>query len=327
MKSSLRHVALSLAASVSLACMAVPAAADALCGGGKVRLISPHGSGVSDLMARVMAEGLSQRLGQVVYVEPVTGAGGAIGIRELAGAAPDGCTLGIVGLSTMVIAPLVDKAEKLGYTPAKDFTFVGMVGGSPAAFAVNAGLGIKTFAELSDSMLKDGRSLTYATPGPTTITAILPRTLFGRVGGESVIVPYTESGEALVAAAEGHVDAVSLSVSTMSPQVEAGALVPLFVSSPERLAEWPEVPTLAELGHAELATLIWFGLGAPAGMDAATTRALNEAMNAVLADPKAVAPLTAAGVSITPMTPEAMAAQITDQSRVLGAAVATMDLP
>lgn len=313
--------AASLAAGLAMA----PAMAESPCAGDSIRIISPHGSGISDLMARVVADGLSERLGQVVYVEPLTGAGGAIGIRALADAAPDGCTLGIVGLSTMIVAPLVEGREAMGYDPAADFTYVAMVGGSPAALAVNAELGISTLAGLADAMNRDGLTVTVATPGPTTITAILPRVILRRVAGDPVIVPYTQTGEAVVAAAEGHVNAVSITVSTMKAQVEAGALVPLFVSSSERLPAWPDVPTLAEMGHPDLDLSIWFGLGAPADMDPDMVSVLSEAVNAVLADAAAVAPLEKAGVTVSPMRPDEMAATVAEQTGRLSEAISGMD--
>lgn len=292
------------------------------CNGADVRIISPHGTGISDLMARVVAEQLTARLGQTFYVEPVTGAGGAIGVRALAEAAPDGCTLGIVGLSTLVVAPLVD--DSVGYDPLADFSNIAMIGGGPAVLAVNAGLGITTFDQLTAAMTSDGLVPTLATPGRTTITAILPTAIFGRLGAKAVIVPFKDTAEAVVAAADKNVDAVSLTYSTMREQIKAGALIPLYVSSPERLADLPDVPTLAELGQADLETLIWFGLSGPAGMDPAMVAELSAATTAILSDAKASEPLVKADATVLGLDSAGMTEMLARQTKAYSAAIAQM---
>ncbi len=308
-----------LVAACAFAAFASPSLSMVPCDAGSVRIISPHGSGVSDLMARVLAAELSVRMGKSFYVEPVIGAGGAIGMRALAEAAPDGCTLGIVGLSTLVIAPEVE--DNVGYDPQADFSPVAMIGGSPAMFAVKADLGITSFAGLIEAMKSNGLVPTVSTPGRTTITAILPATIFDREGIEAVIVPFKDSSEALIAAAQGDVDAVSLSYSTMRPQIEAGALVPLYVSAPQRLPELPNVPTLAEIGQTDLETLIWFGLAGPDGMDPEMASELNTEVNAILQDSDAAKPLLSANVSLMLMSPEEMSGMISRQTAAYAPAI------
>jgi tripartite-type tricarboxylate transporter receptor subunit TctC len=303
--------------------IADPSIAAGVCASGNIRLISPHGSGVSDLMARIMATELTNRLGQTVYVDPVLGAGGAIGVRTIAEAEPDGCTIGIVGLSTLVIGPQVDK--NVVYDPNSDFSPLGTIGGSPAVFAVNAKLGITSLSQLMEAMAAGKLVPTISTPGRSTFTAILPESIFVRRGLDAVIVPFEQPNEALAAAVAGDVDAVSLSYSTLRPQIEAGALVPLYVSASPRLPSMPGVPTLTEVGEPSLETLIWFGLAGPKGMNPDLVATFNSLLNAVLTDPNASAPLTKVDITLMPMSPADMTVMVSRQTEAYGAAIEAIE--
>ncbi len=281
-----------------------------LCDGDPVSVLSPFGGGVSDVMARLVFDEISKSTGQVFNVVARKGAGGVLATRELVEASPNGCTLSMIGQSQLVIAPLADVA--IGYDPIADVRAITMIGGSPAVIAVQSGKGIQSIEQLSD-VYGTGQKATFSTPGALTITRIFADLVFDRLKVGSINIPYASSGEAVADAVSGSVDLTVMTFSTLRGQIEAGTLTPLVVSSIERLDTLPNVPTVDELGFQDLTTLIWFGVGAPAGLSDEMAQNLSKEIMMALDKENVLASLDAANISVDPVSGESFRALIRDQ--------------
>ena len=282
-----------------------------------VRLIVPFGAGGgADTLARSVGEEMSRTLGQQVVVENVTGAGGVIGVTALANSDPDGYTIGVINVSTTVIAP--ETNPNVTYDPLQDFEYIALLGGAPTVLAVNSETGIRTLDDLVAAARASERPFTYGTPGALTMSNLVPATYFGDIGVEVEHVPYQGGAAALMDAVAGHISFAALTLAIARPQIEAGTLHGVAISTGQRHPDFPDMPTFAELGHPELTSLTWFGLAAPAGMDPEIVDRLNEEVNRALAAETIRARLEAEGFVIEEMTPAEFRAYQVTQSEIFG---------
>lgn len=274
-----------------------------------VRLIVPFPpGGATDITARVMAEPLSRLLGQPVIVENRAGAGGSIGMGEVAKAAPDGFTLGVATLSTHGVNPAVYK--KLPYDPIKDFVAVTELVKAPGVLVVNATLPVTNYAELIKYLKANPGKLTYASPGNGTIGHMWGELFKSTTNTFMVHIPYRGAGPALNDVVAGQVNMYFDQVASSLPFIQSGKLRAIALSWGKRLDILPNVPTYGELALFSNNDPSWFGLVAPAGTPAAAVKRINDAVVAALKEPAIRDKLAALGLFPSGSSPDEFAAQI-----------------
>ncbi len=229
--------------------------------------------GTTDNLARLLAQKLSEAYKQNVLVENRAGAAGVIGSDVVAKSAPDGYTLLLSSLASQVIAPVIQKTP---YDGLRDFTHIAILGGPPTAIAVGPGLpDIKDLQSFIALAKAKPNSVGYATPGNGTHGHVIAE-LFKQLSGAQIAhVPYKGSGPAFADLVAGHVPAASLTISALVPQMRTGKIRALASTSAKRLADFPDVPTFAELGYPGMTAITWFGIAGPAKMPAEVTESLN----------------------------------------------------
>lgn len=239
-----------------------------------VKIIAPFAPGGSaDTLGRIIAEQLSEAFKQQFFVENKPGAGGVVGSQQAAHVEPDGYTFVISGIASHVIAPIIN--ANTGYDPVKDFTHVAYLGGPPIVMVVNPKLGVKTLADLIAYQKKQGVPLTYASPGAGTNGHLVAEYFAKKTGMAVEHVPYRGAAPGITDVVAGHLTFGSMTWTTASGHIQAGTVLPLAVSSNERLPDFPNVPTLKELGYPELVCTTWFSLSGPPGIPAAIVEKLN----------------------------------------------------
>ena len=270
-----------------------------------IRLIVPFTpASSSDIVARIVAQKLGERLKQQVFVDNRAGASGNIGSEAVARAEPDGYTMGLANTSTHAVAPSF--TSRLGYDPVKDFAPVSMLGSSPFVLAVYPGLPAKTVAELIALAKAKPRSLTYASAGLATL-AHLSGALFEKMAKiEMVHVPYRGTAPAALDLMEGRVDMQFGTIPPSIGNIREGRLRALGISGTVRNVALPDVPTIAEAGLPGYQFSLWQGLVMPARTPPAIIAKLNREVTAVLNDAGVRAALTEQGVEPEPGPPAAL---------------------
>jgi tripartite-type tricarboxylate transporter receptor subunit TctC len=248
-----------------------------------VRVIVPFGAGgATDVLARVFIDRLQQRLGQTFTAENRGGAGGQIAAAAFARAPADGYTLMFTTAAPITIAPLV--SDKVQYDPRKDFVPIALVAVQPVWLTVNADSPLKTLADLVNNAKDNPGKLTYGTSGVGTELHLAAEAIARSAGIQLVHVPF-RGGADVVTALMGHqVDLAALSTASIASPVRQGTLRALAVTSPRRLADFPDVPSIAELGHPAATMLPWWGMMAPAGTPAPIIARLTQELQAATAD-------------------------------------------
>jgi tripartite-type tricarboxylate transporter receptor subunit TctC len=239
-----------------------------------IRLVVPFPpGGATDITARAVGEQLARELGQLVIVENKAGAGGSIGMAEVARAAPDGLTLGVATLSTHGVNPAVYR--RLPYDAEKSFVPVAELVKAPGVLVVNPQLGVKDMPAFLKRLRENPGKLVYASPGIGTIGHMWAEIFKSSTQTFMVHIPYRGAAPAVTDLIGGTVNAYFDQVASALSHVKSGRLVPLAVSWPRRLAVLPDVPTFAEVGLAGNNLPSWFGLVAPAGTPDAVVARLH----------------------------------------------------
>jgi len=249
-----------------------------------VRIIAPFAAGGgSDTLGRILAAQLSEQLGKQFYVENRGGAGGLVGSAAAAKADPDGYTFVMSSIATHVIAPATSASP--GFHPLKNFVHVAFIGGPPTVIAVHPSLGVKTLQELIKMGKGSQQPLPYVSPGPGTLGNLIAVSL-----GETENIPlshvtYKGAGAAVTDLIAGHVKLGSITLTAALGHIRAGTITPLAVSSANRLAELPDVPTLKELGYPNLVATTWFAISGPAGIPTDIVNRMNLEVSKALHTP------------------------------------------
>jgi len=275
-----------------------------------LRIVVPFPpGGATDITGRALQEPLQRLLGQPVVVENRAGAGGSIGMSEVARAAGDGLTFGVATLSTHGVNPAV--FSKLPYDPVKDFAGVTEIVKAPGIIVVNPKvLPVKDFADLVKYLKANPGKVSYATPGNGTIGHMWGELFKSSTGTSMVHIPYRGAGPAINDVLGGQVPVYFDQVASSLPHVKAGKLKALAVSWPQRLEVLPDVPTYAELGYKQANEPSWFGLVAPASTPAAQVLRVQQAVAAALKEPAVRDRLAAQGLYASGTTPAAFSQQI-----------------
>lgn len=271
-----------------------------------VKLIVPFGAGGAvDVVARLLGNDLTRRLGQPVIVENRTGAGGNIAAAFVAKSDPDGYTLLMGSTGNSVNGSLY---SNLTYNPDKDLLPVALVGQVPTVLLAHPSVAASTVPEVIALAKANPGRLNFAHGGAGTTEHLAAAMFNARSGAALPIVPYRGGAPALNDLLGGHVQLFFTNQLNAAPHLKAGTLKALGVASTERSASLPSVPTFAEQGLPDFVVAVWWGVFGPANLPPAVLGKLNQAINAALKSPEVIAKLEAVGATPIGGTPEQFAA-------------------
>jgi tripartite-type tricarboxylate transporter receptor subunit TctC len=274
-----------------------------------LRIVVPFPPGGStDMVVRNLQDVLGRILSQPVVIENRAGAGGSIGMSEVA-RATDNLTLGVATLSTHGVNPAV--LTKMPYDAMKDFVGVTVMVKAPGVIVINPKtLPVKDMAELVAYLKANPGKVSYATPGNGTIGHMWGE-LFKRATGTDMLhIPYRGAGPAINDVLGGQVPVYFDQVASSLAQIKSGKVRAIAVSWPERLDVLPEVPTYAELGYKDINDPSWFGLVAPKSMPAAQVARIQKAVAAALKEDVVKQRMAAQGLYPTGTSTAAFSKQI-----------------
>jgi tripartite-type tricarboxylate transporter receptor subunit TctC len=274
-----------------------------------IHLIVPFPPGSSsDIVGRLVAQRLGERLHQTLVVENRPGASGNLGTEAVAHAAPDGYTLGLANTSTLALSPSL--MAKPTYNPVKDFAPISMIGASPFVLAAYPGLAAHTVQELIALAKAKPGALSFAEAGPATL-ANLAGVLFAKMANIKLTpVAYHGSEQEVLDIIEGRVDMQFGTIPPTLQLIRQGKLRAIAVTGLRRSPTLPEVPTVAESGLPGYESVLWQAIYAPAGTPAPILARLNAEVNAALHESEAVEALAKLGVEADPSTPQQLADHI-----------------
>ena len=274
-----------------------------------VRLVAPFvPGGPTDIVARVVAQKLSQNLGQNVVVDNRGGASGAIGCEIVARSAPDGYTLMIGSSGNLAVAAAL--FARLPYDPAKDFQPITQTTAGPQIVVVNPSLAAKSLQDLIAMARANPGGLNYASGGAGTTTQLGPELFKSMAGVNIVHVPYKGTGQALTDVLSGQVQMMMSSLLPAMPHVKTGKLRGLAVTSLKRSAALPDVPTVAESGVPGFETTSWHGMVVPARTPKAIVNRLHAEMVKMLNQPEVKALFLNQGMETVGNSPDEFSAYI-----------------
>jgi tripartite-type tricarboxylate transporter receptor subunit TctC len=313
MKASIQGLAAALLAAIVLVATTPAAAQGATYPTKPVRLVVPFpASGTTDILARAVAQKLSETWGQQVIVDNRPGAGGNIGSELVAKAPPDGYTLLMGTVGTHAINPSL--YAKMPYDHVKDFTPVILVAGVPNVLVVNPSLPVNSVQQLIAYGKANPNALNFASSGNGTSIHLSGELFRTMTGVQMTHVPYKGSAPALTDLIGGQVQLMFDNLPSSLQFIKAGKLRALAVTSAARSQALPDVPTLAESGLPGFEASSWFGVLAPAGTPADIVAKVNSAVAAWLASPAAKEQLAAQGAIAAGGPPDAFAKHIADES-------------
>jgi tripartite-type tricarboxylate transporter receptor subunit TctC len=279
----------------------------------------PAGGSV-DLVARIIAEPLSKRLGTPVVIENVGGAGGTIGAQKVVSANPDGYTLLLGSGSEGSIARLYNAAIK--YNGETDLAPVGLIGVTPMVFVTNTQTGVKTIEEAIAKSKRERNQLSFASSGIGTPLHVSGELINLMAGTSFRHVPYRGAGQQLQDLLGGNIEFSVSVLSSALPHIESGRMVPLGVTTPTRSRAAPQIPALAENPRLKGYDMnVWFGLFGPARMPAPMVARLNRELNDILREEAVWKKLQKAGISNEGGTPQALTAFVRAETQRVRAVV------
>jgi len=250
-----------------------------------VRIVAPFAPGGSaDTLGRIVAQKLTESLKENFLVENRPGAGGVIGSEVVAKAPPDGYTLLVSGVASHAVAPALPRGTP--YDPVKDFTHIALFGGPPAVLVVNPSIPAPNLQEFVGLLKKAPGKYSYGSPGNGTHGQLVAELFKHLAGVEMQHVPYKGASNAMADLIAGHIQVASTTLSTAASQIHSGRARALAISTANRLPEYPNVPTYAEMGYKDLVATIWFSLSGPAGLPADIVERLNAEVRKALEAPE-----------------------------------------
>ena len=265
-----------------------------------VQIITPYAAGGGlDIITRTLAQRLSTQWGKQVIVDNKPGAGSTLGTALAAKAAKDGYVL-LVASTPLGVAPAV--YPSLSYDARRDFAPLSLVGMTPEVLVVTPSLGVASVAELvakaKTAVGPNARKQNFGSAGSGTLGHLAADSVNRRLGLGATHIPYKGSNPATIDLIGGQIDWMMDTPAAVLPHVRGGKLRALAVAAPQRSAQLPDVPTLAEAGYPELEFRIWMGLMAPAGTPEPVLKAIEAGVAEAMRDPPLRAALSAQGWDI-----------------------------
>jgi tripartite-type tricarboxylate transporter receptor subunit TctC len=268
-----------------------------------IRLVVSYApGGVTDVVARLIAQPLSESLGQSIVVENKPGAAGMIGAEIVAGAAPDGYTL-LMYVDAYAILPSIMK--RVTYDPLNSFAPITLLGRGSHVIVAHPSLPARSLGELIAYARAHPGELSYASPGPGSPQSLSVEAIKTASGINIVHIPYKGGGQAIADVASGQVKLGVLGMAPALPHIQSGKLIALAVTGAQRSALLPDVPTVAEAALPGFETAQWQGIAAPAGTPSQIVARLHDALVRILGTPAVIERLTAIGMdNSTSPTPD-----------------------
>ena len=267
-----------------------------------VRMVVPSSAGGgTDIVARIMAPELSKRLGQQVVIDNRPGAGTMIGIEVAAKSPPDGYTL-LMGLSTLAINSALYK--KVPYDPQRDFAPITQAVSSASIIVVHPSVPVKTLKELIAFARARPGQINYASAGTGTYPHMTMELFLSMAKLKMVHIPYKGTGPAMIDMVAGQVATMAATILTGMPQIRAGRLRPLAITSAARSPIVPDLPTVAEAGLPGYESVQWYGMLAPARTPRDIITRLHGEATRVLQQPEIKARFAGDGADPVGSTPE-----------------------
>ena len=273
-------------------------------------MTAPAGSSI-DVLGRTIADKLRDRLGQPVIVENKPAAGGTVAVAEVAKAAPDGYTMVLGFNGPLAFGPLL---QKLPYDVAKELAPVIVTSSQPNVLAVNAALPVKNLAELGADAKANPGKLNYASVGNGSSSHLNMELLKSVAGIDAVHVPFNGSPPAVTATVQGETQMMFAVMQPLQPQVQAGKLRAIAVTTAKRFPLLPELPAIAESGYPGFEALAWNGVMVPAATPRPIVARLNAEIDAILKQPDVVQKMNAAGFQLVGGAPEDLSALIRSET-------------
>ena len=275
--------------------------------------------GTSELISRLVAQKLTERLGQQVVVENRPGAAGNIAMEQVARAAPDGYTLILGHIGTLAVNPAM--FPKLPYDAIKDFAPVSLIAAVPNIVTVNPAVPAKTLKEFLDLARAKPGSINYGSAGNGSAGHLAMEYLKRIAKTDMVHVPYKGTGPMLTDLLAGQTQATFTGSSPLIPHIKSGKLRALAVGSAVRIPSLPEVPTVAESGFAGFETAQWYGIIAPAKTPPTIIQKLSVEIAQVMKQPDVIGRLSGDGTVMIGSTPSEFAAYISKEMKRWGEVV------
>jgi tripartite-type tricarboxylate transporter receptor subunit TctC len=266
-----------------------------------VRIVNTFAAGgAADILARLVADALSNTFHQQFFVETRAGAGGIIGVQSVINAPPDGYNFVITNVSLLSLDPTTK--PKLGFDPRRDLTNIAYIAGSPVVLSVNAASGMKTLPDFIARAKSSDKPLTYSSSGIGSMGHLVAELFARKANVKFELIPYKGASQGLTDLVGGHIAFSSQTVSSTSAQLKAGTLLGLAHTGKNRMTDYPSVPTFTELGYPDVASTVWFSLSAPAGLPAEITQKVNREIVRAMTAPEAQPRLRQLGLIADGMT-------------------------
>jgi tripartite-type tricarboxylate transporter receptor subunit TctC len=264
-------------------------------------IVSVPAGGGSDFVGRTVCERWGTLLGQTFVVDNIGGGGGVIASQTTVKAPPDGYTLMQGYVATHGTSPAT---RKVPYDPIRDFTPIGMIGGTPNVLVVNASVPANDLKSFIDHVRKHPGKLSYGSSGVGSLTQLVMELFKQQSGTFMLHVPYRGIAPAFTDLISGQTQAMFPGLAAALPHVRSGRVRALAITGPERQPTLKDVPTLIEAGFKGFDALQWYGVVGPAGIPEPIVRQLNDTLNVVVKAPDMTTKLESEAVQPMPMTPE-----------------------
>jgi tripartite-type tricarboxylate transporter receptor subunit TctC len=271
-----------------------------------LRYIVPVAAGGgSDMVARTVCERWSRVLGQSIVVDNQGGGGGVIACQNTAKSVPDGYTLMQGYVATHGTSPATRR--NLPYDAIKDFSPIGMIGGTPNVLVINANIPAQDFSQFLSYLKKNQGKLSYGSAGQGSLTHLTMELFKQQVNSFMVHIPYRGISPAFTDVIAGQTQAMFPGLAAAMPHIRSGRVRALAVTGMQRHLQVKELPSLDELGFKGFDAMQWYGVVGPAGMPPAIVKQLNESLTTILKAPDLREKLSVEAVEPMPMTSDAFA--------------------
>ena len=261
--------------------------------------------GSSDMIGRVLAQKMGEKLGQPFVVENKPGATGSIGAAQVKNATPDGYTLLVSSLAVFVVNPHLQK--NMAYDPSRDLDLLSVAVQAPNVLVANPSQPVKNVAELVAYLKKNPGKASFASSGAGSSDHLTAELFWQETGTTGLHVPYKGGAPAIQDVIAGHADFSFQNINAVITQIQAGKLKALAITSAQRSPLLPNVPTLIESGVKNAQVYSWQAIAAPKGLPADVKAKLHDAVVATLRDPEVARKMTDLGFEIVASTPEQFA--------------------